>query len=174
MLLTRTLDRAVGSACLRLTAFTEVLQKSRLLKSVSRLAFMSSSPEVFSQVTVDMSVCLATRTKTSSSVVSARPQATMYRLLFACSMAWKTAEIFIPRFGISNFCVPETRYTLFAAGEMDCTSLSTSSSSWPPAGVVTVSRHEPPYLSFSWKQERNRTDGHVRTSESLATAYLQI
>jgi hypothetical protein len=47
-----------------------------------------------------------------------------------------------------------------AAGEMDCTSLSTSSSS--PAGVVTVSTHEPPYLSFSWKQERNRMDGHVR------------
>jgi hypothetical protein len=51
--------------------------------------------------------------------------------------------------GISNFCVPETQYTLFAAGKMERTRLWTSSSS--PAGVVTVSTHEPPYLSFSWR-----------------------
>jgi hypothetical protein len=50
--------------------------------------------------------------------------------------------------GISNFCVPETQYTLFAAGKMERTRLWTSSS---PAGVVTVSTHEPPYLSFSWR-----------------------
>ena len=100
------------------------------------------------QVTVDMSLSLATLMKTSSSVVSARPQARMLSLLFASSMARNTSEIFNPSLGTSNFCVPETRDTLFAAGEMDLASLSTSSSS--PAGAVTVSTHEPPYLSFSW------------------------
>lgn len=100
------------------------------------------------QVTVDMSLSLATLTKTSSSVVSAMPQAKMFSLLFASSMARNTSEIFRPSLGISNFCVPETQYTLFAAGKMERTRLWTSSS---PAGVVTVSTHEPPYLSFSWR-----------------------
>ncbi|KAL6281660.1 hypothetical protein ACE6H2_018541 [Prunus campanulata] len=92
-----------------LNASSNNIQQLIMLKSSTTLGFHISYDEAVAAA--------ATLMKTSSKVVSTTPHANTGNLLFANSTAWNTSAILTSFLGSSNFCVPDSRYVLFAVGD---------------------------------------------------------